>query len=381
MLIRKHINPLLKEKSSAMRIAYITLHWPRFLSSSIGKKIYNQIRVWQKLGHIVQFFSHLHSSSNNEDLVDGKRFFYQNNTNILSCELSRISAARKLLESVQNFQPDLVYLRWSMYVHPMKKVFNYSPSVIEINTNDYEEHKLLGFFKNHYNRLTRSIFLGNASGHIFTSDELAEDPVFSKFNTPYSVITNGINLENTPFYPAPNNTPPQLVFIGTPGMAWQGVEKLVHFAQRFPDIKINIIGFESINGYSQLPSNLHLHGYKVGENYEELLSSADAAIGTLSLHLKGMHEATPLKIRDCAARGIPCILPYKDTDLFDLNCNEILNIPNTPDNISTYGVEIHDFIKRVQGKRLDRGLINNRIDIIQKEKQRLVFFESILSSS
>lgn len=362
-----------------MRIAYITLHWPRLLSSSIGKKISNQIKIWRKFGHSVQFFSHLHSTYENEELVEGQRFYYKNDKNLLSNEWDRIAAARQLLKSVRSFQPDVIYLRWGMYVHPIKRIFKISPTIIEINTNDYEEHKLLGFSRDHYNRLSRSILLGNASGHVFTSKELAKDPNFSKFNKPFTVITNGIVLENTPFYPAPNNTPPHLIFIGTPGMAWHGVEKLAHFAQRFPDVKVNIIGFESINGYSQLPSNLFLHGYLVGKDYERLLSSADAAIGTLSLYLKGMQEASPFKIRDCVARGIPCILPYTDTDLFDLDCREILNIPNAPDNITTHGVEIHDFIERVRGKRLIRSLIENRIDIVQKERQRVEFFNSIFN--
>jgi len=360
-----------------MRIAYITLHWPRPLSSSIGKKIGNQIKLWKKLGHTVQFFSHLHSTYENEELVEGQCFYYRNDKNLLSNELGRITAAKELLESVRIFQPDVIYLRWGMYVHPMKRIFEIAPTIIEINTNDYEEHKLLGFSRDRYNRLSRSILLGNASGHVFTSKELAKDLVFTKFNKPFTVIANGIVLENTPFYPAPNNTSPHLIFIGTPGMAWHGVEKLAHFAQRFPDIRVNIIGFESINGYSRLPSNLILHGYKVGKDFEELLSSADAAIGTLSLYLKGMQEASPFKIRDCAARGIPCILPYKDTDLFDLDCHEILNISNTPDNITTHGVEIHDFIESARGKRLDRSLVENRIDIFQKEKQRIEFFNSI----
>jgi len=364
-----------------MRIAYISLHWPRLLSSSIGKKIYNQIKIWKNLGHTVHFFSHLHSTYENVELVEGQRFYYQNDKNLLSNELDRIAAARELLESVRIFQPDVIYLRWGMYVHPMKRIFEISPTIIEVNTNDYEEHKLLGFPKNQYNRLSRSILLGNASGHVFTSKELAEDPIFTKFNKPFTVITNGIVLENTPFYPAPNNKSPRLIFIGTPGMAWHGVEKLVHFAQRFPDIRVNIIGFESIDGYSRLPSNLILHGYKVGKDFEDLLSSTDAAIGTLSLYLKGMQEASPFKIRDCAARGIPCILPYKDTDLFDLDCREILNIANTPDNITTHGMEIHDFVERVRGKRLDRSLVENRIDIVQKEKQRIEFFNSIFQQN
>jgi hypothetical protein len=360
-----------------MRIAYISLHWPRPLSSSVGKKIGNQIRVWRNLGHTVQFLSHLHSAHANEKLVEGQRFYYQNDKGLFSSEWDRIAAARRLLESARIYRPDVVYFRWGMYVHPMKRVFKIAPTIIEINTNDYEEHKLLGFPRDQYNQVTRSILLGNASGHVFTSKELAKDPVFTKFNKSYTVITNGIDLEDTPFYQAPDNTPPRLIFIGTPGMAWHGVEKLVLFAQRFPDLFIDIVGYKSFNSISEIPSNIIFHGFQRGTQYEELLSSADAAIGTLSLHLKSMQEASPLKIRDCAARGIPCILPYKDTDLYDLECLEILNIPNTPDNITTHGVEIHDFVKRMRGKRLERSLVESRIDLVQKEKKRLDFFNLI----
>ena len=360
-----------------MRIAYISLHWPRPLSSSVGKKIGNQIRVWKNLGHTVQFFSHLHSAHANEKLVEGQHFYYKNDKGLFSSEWNRIAAARRLLESVRVYQPDVVYFRWGMYVHPMKNIFTIAPTIIEVNTNDYEEHKLLGYTKNYYNHLTRSILLGNAAGHVFTSKELAKNPVFSKFNKPYTVITNGIDLENTPFYPAPDNTHPHLIFIGTPEMSWHGVEKLVLFAQSFPDIYIDVVGYKSLNNTSEIPSNMIFHGYQRGTQYENLLSSADAAIGTLSLHLISMREASPLKIRDCAARGIPCILPYEDTDLCDLDCRELLNIPNTPDNITTHGVEIHDFVKRMQGKRLERSLVKSRIDIIQKEKLRLDFLNSI----
>ena len=364
-----------------MRIAYISLHWPRSISSSIGKKIGNQIGVWRKLGHTVQFFSHLHTTHANEKLIEGQRFYYRDSGGLLSREWGRIAAAEKLLDSIRIFQPDVIYLRWAMYVHPMKRIFKIAPTIIEINTNDYEKHKLLGAIKNQYNQLTRSILLKNASGLVFTSNELAEIPVFTKFNKSSTVISNGIALRDTPFYPAPNNPSPHLIFIGTPGMIWHGVEKLIQFAQRFSDVTVDIIGANSINGYSHLPSNFLLHGYKVGKDYEKLLSCADAAIGSLSLHLNDMQEASPLKIRDCAARGIPCILPYKDTDLFDLDCREILNIPNTPDNITTHGVKIHDFINRMRGKRLERTFIENRIDIAQKEKMRIDFFDSIFHKS
>lgn len=364
-----------------MRIAYISLHWPRPVSSSVGKKINTQINVWRQLGHSVEFFSHLHSPEKDEQLVDGQRFFYQNDKNIFSRELGRISAAKKLFESVRAFRPDVIYLRWGMYVHPMKMVFSIAPTVVEINTNDYEEHKLLGLTEDLYNRLTRSLFLGNAAGHIYTSNEMAAEPVFSKFSKPFVVVANGISLQTTPFYPAPSNHIPRLIFIGTPGMAWHGVDKLINFANKYSDTHIDIVGYDQADNSAESPTNVTFHGYLQGESYEKLLASADAAIGTLSLHLKGMEEASPFKIRDCAARGIPCILPYKDTDLSDLNYPEILNIPNTVDNILSHGDDIHDFVKNMRGHRLDRKLTKNRIDIFRKEKRRVDFFNTICEQS
>ncbi len=39
-----------------MRIAYVSLHWPRTLVSGVGKKIARQISAWTAAGHEVQFF-------------------------------------------------------------------------------------------------------------------------------------------------------------------------------------------------------------------------------------------------------------------------------------------------------------------------------------
>ena len=116
-------------------------------------------------------------------------------------------------------------------------------------------------------------------------------------------------------------------------MAWHGLDKLVELAKTFPDLMIDIVGMSEIEGISDLPGNLILHGYLSGDAYEAMLASADAAIGTLSLHVKGMDQVAPLKIRDCSARGIPCILPYRDIDFADLDSQLFLQIPNRVDSI------------------------------------------------
>lgn len=364
-----------------MRIAYVTLHWPRTPKSSVGQKIIRQIQNWQKAGHEVRFFSHMHSVPSAVKLVDGENFIYTQRSGLIGrtkTEFSRIHAVKELIRSLIEFGPDLIYLRWSMYVFPAHRILKVAPTIVEVNTNDFEEHKLLGFLPDLYNRLTRGLLLGCAAGHTYASAEMAELPVFRKYRKPGVVVTNSLDLNHTPSYPAPRNSPPHLLFIGTPGMPWHGEEKLIPIAESFPDLIIDIMGIDRIDEISSLPDNIRLHGFLSGQDYEAVLAQADAAIGTLSLHIKGMEEAAPFKIRDCAARGIPCILPYVDTDLDDLESEFFLHIPNTEDNIQTHGQEIHDFVYSMRGKRIPRELIVERIDSSLKESKRLSFFQKFI---
>ena len=366
-----------------MRIAYVSLHWPRPAASSIGKKINQQTSAWREAGHEVKFFSHMHPAENPGSLVDGSRFVYaieKGGVSSLKTEINRGRAAADLIQSVAAYHPDLIYLRWAMYVYPIQRLFRIAPVVVEINTHDVREHQLLGTVHNLYNRLTRGIILGGASGHAFATHELMNLPNFSKFKKTGVVITNSIDLQSTPYYTPPNNTPPHLVFIGTPGMAWHGVEKLVKLALAFPDLVVDIVGINEIKGFANLPGNIILHGFLEGAAYESVLANADAAIGTLSLHIKGMQEAATLKIRDCAARGIPCVLPYLDTDFTDMNSGLFLQIPNTEIIINTHGQAIHDFVYQARGKRITRDMVKSRIDSRVKEIQRLDFFQKVIES-
>ena len=364
-----------------MKIAYITLHWPRNTASGVGKKIIRQTEEWRRNGHEVRYFSHLHSTNDEEKLVEGEQFFFPEGKGIIQRELGRIIAAKKLLKSVKNYAPDIIYLRWGMYTAPMRHIFSIGPVVLEINTNDKQEHKHLGLALDLYNRATRSFFLRSAKGLVFTSRELTSDQDFTHYIDQFEVISNGINLKGIPFYPAPVNKTPRLVFLGTPGMAWQGINELVRFAAMNPDITIDIVGSDRNDITNPIPSNLILHGYLEGSAFENILSQADAAIGSISLHLKGMEEASPLKIRDCAGRGIPCILPYTDTDLSGIQCEAILQIPNVPGNLTSYSKIVHDFIFDMRGKRIAREEVAEAINIAEKECKRLTFFQQIIDQT
>ncbi len=363
-----------------MKIAYVSLHWPRDIKSGIGKKIERQITCWQEMGNEVCFFSHLHTTAETQNLVEGECFYYSIKPGafgLISTEISRSKAMRRLIAAVKAWQPDVIYLRWGMYVHPLKLLYDIAPVAVEINTNDVEEHKLLGFVKSTYNRLTRSITLGLSSGIIYSTRELAAFKHFSSFNKPGVIISNSIALDTIPVMPTPKNKQPHLAFIGTPGFAWHGVDKLVELAEGFPNLVIDLIGYDHLDNFPNTPDNLILHGYLSGPAYEKIIGQADCAIGTLALHRKGMHEASPLKVRDCTARGIPCVLPYLDTDLDDLDSDLILRIPNTEDNIRMYAQEIFDFVRKVQGKRIPRKILEDRIGSKKKEKARLEFMRGL----
>jgi len=364
-----------------VRIAYVSLHWPRSANSSVGQKINRQLSAWQSSGHTVRFFSHLHLPASANELIPGERFPYKLAAGFvgsIATEFSRCHALNRLLAALRQYQPDVIYLRWAMYVFPLHRISQIAPIALEVNTNDIQEHKLLGILKSTYNLLTRSLTIRACSGIFYPAYELEHLPAFKRFNKPSLVISNGIDLSAVPELPAPCNSTPHLVFMGTPGYAWHGVEKLVGFARSFPDLVVDVIGYDHIPEVADIPANLKLHGYLTGAACDRVLSSADAAIGTLSLHKAGINEASPFKIRDCVARGIPCVLPYQDTDLHDLDSPLILSIPNDQNNIADYGQQIHDFVFAVRGKRIPRKMVHSRIDFLAKEEQRLLFMESLL---
>ena len=106
----------------------------------------------------------------------------------------------------------------------------------------------------------------------------------------------------------------------------------------------------------------------------ELYKKMDIAIGTLALHRKKMEEASPLKVREYVAYGLPVIIGYID---IDLNNEEfILNIGNYEENVVESIDAIVKFIESWKNKVIDLDI--SRIDMNKKEKQRLKFFSGFV---
>jgi glycosyltransferase involved in cell wall biosynthesis len=363
-----------------MRIAYVSLHWPRTRDSGVGKKIQSQLAAWNARGHDARLFMHTAWHEPQSELIEAEYFFYQASGKVIT-ELNRITAMKRVLEAIRKFQPDLIYLRYSIYVYPAHRLMAIAPVVEEINTNDLTQHEGLGGAYSLYNRLTRGIFLRRVRGLVTVSRELAASPAFSIHRKPTRVIANGCHLDEFPPLPAPSNEVPRLVFIGNPGYTWHGVDKLVDLASRCPDLCIDIVGYDKLPEFEPLPANVTLHGYLSRDKYQQVLAGADAAISSLALHRVPLEEASPLKSRECLAFGLPLVVAYADTDLDEAACDFLLKIPNKEDNIQTHAQSIREFAYRMCGRRADRDLLKQYIDADHKEAMRLSFFEELLTRS
>ena len=204
-------------------------------------------------------------------------------------------------------------------------------------------------------------------------------PHFARFGKPSRVISNSIDLTQYAPTIAPKNPDPRLVFLAERlDRGWNGIDKLMRLAGSFPQWRFDVIGHSYDELEASHPPNVLLHGLMQRSEYEPILTSADVAIGTLALHRINVYEISPLKVREYLAYGIPTIIGYEDTD-FPEKKDFLLEIPNTPDSVTTHATEIEQFVTASVGKRVPREQIGH-LDVKVKESQRLSFFNDILGT-
>lgn len=360
-----------------MRIAYVTLNLMETIAlGGVGRKIRSTIKMWHELNHQACWFA----TSNVHIEEDGLCFFSFNHKSRIIREFRRSISLKELIHAVNEYNPDIIYLRAGVYTYPLHRLFNIAPVILELNTLDLIEYRNRGLFRYALHLLSRSHVYRGAKGFVALSKEIARNRANIKFNKPIAVISNGINLDKYQPLPAPDNSRPCLVYIGTPGNQWQGVEKLIQLAKRCPDYRVELIGVDEVRLKCKIPENVNLHQFMKEQDYLPILAQADVAVGTLSLYRKGMNEASPLKVREYLAYGIPVIIAYQDTDFDSEDENFILQLPNCEDNINNHINEIKSFIMHQKGRRADPLKVKAKIHIRGKEIERLKYFEKILAN-
>jgi len=361
-----------------MRIAYVTIHVaPEIMQGGVGKKIKSQTGIWREHGHEVSIFSLTPSEIS---FPTEFQFIFDARVNLIKREINRAAALKRMFASIEQYRPDIIYLRYGLYSYPLHRIFKISPVVLEVNSNDKTEYASRGTFFYWMNRLTRNLTFAPVSGYILPTRELI-DVLPPKYKKPYAVIANGMDLNDAELLSPTKNTTPVITLVASPGMDWHGVDKLIRFAETSADITINIVGYSAQDVGMSIPPNVHLHGFLNRIQLREVYLNTDVACGTLALHRKNMEEACTLKVREYLAYGLPVILAYRDTDLSEVTLDTILQIPNHENNVTENRERIRRFAYDMIGRRVDVEKVYPYFDQRKKEQSRLAFFQKILDSS
>ena len=358
----------MKSSCRSMRIAYLGQMADVATENGISKKIRGQAIRWTEDGHAVRYFSLAPTTRVWPGLAPIEIELVARGNPLTRLRRSFVLAAR-----IRTWQPDLIYFRYAYHSPGFPALFRRIPTVAEINSDDLAEYPVtLSAAKLVYHRLTRRRILDSVAGFAPVTRELLTR--FASFGKPAVVIANGIALPERPSAPPVAGNSPRLIFVGSPGSPWHGLERLAELARLLPELHFDVVGCPA--PLMPQPSNLQFHGAMSRDAYEPLLHQATAAVGTMALFRKHMQEACPLKVREYLAAGLPVIAAYRDTDITD-DADYFLRLPNDSSPLAPHRERIAKWLGQWRGRRVAQEAVAH-LSIAHKEAQRLAFFKSIV---
>ena len=341
-------------------------------SLGVAKKIEDQIEVWKSIYPNLLLFV----------VTDNDGAEIWNKLDVKSkIVVERKGALRYLsrpcyLLMAKHLTRDILYIRETFPI-PYWSITKTPRWVLEVQTIQENELKLRSTSRLLMYRLLRKWWSLKFAGVVFVSNELSSLLRDSYKKSQSTVISNGINLKRlTGRVNAAPTQDLQFLFIGSLDQEWQGTDQLIELARMMPEIKFNIVGQTKSN----LPSseNVFFHGLLNSEQYSEVASKCHLAFGTLNQQVTGMNEASPLKVREYLALGLPVVIRYIDTD-FQEDHQFILKLPIDGRRLVDFKVEIMDFLGIWASKRVYEFEVAPYISVNAKENERLAFFDRILT--
>ncbi len=354
-----------------MRIAYL-INYDISVNDGVSKKIAAQVREWRRLGHQVWVHSHYRTSGSGS-----ARTFWSGMGGSIT---SRVLPNYPLLSSIRRFSPDVVYLRYDTFNVTNQLLLSRYKTVVELNTLDIEEARLLMNSRRGVKatsrfivyRMLRSSVLSRINGIVAVTNEIANHPTVTRYRKPIAVVPNGISFESLPVVKTQHSLegPIRCFFMGSPGQPWQGVDLIERLADRLTDFEFHFIGVAGKD-----IANRHYHGYLSREQYIRVLSNCHVCIGTMALHRKMMAEACPLKTREYLAHGFPVAIGYDDTAFKGRGPYHWLHRVADPvdpdvDAFRRFAIENRDTV-------VPRYHLRS-IDLSLTEEQRVAFFAQIV---
>jgi hypothetical protein len=375
-----------------MRIAYfLQLDVDRY--EGVAKKIADKIMIWENLGHSVSLFCVVPDQKDYDAFkgIKNKHYFIDHRlkgipVNFALDWINGSALYKKLLKNLKESAPDIVYYRKNLFSPVYARINKRFRTVVEINTNETAEFELLArsewkykFIQYIYNFSQKKSYK-NVDGIVSVTYEIIEAENKQSFK--HLVLPNSIPLDKNNFRTSDTlEKKPSLVFIGTPGMPWHGVDILLKIASHTIDqLHFHIIGYTAEELGQAVPKNVSVHGFLQKKKYSEIIRNADIGVGTLALFRKGMEEACPLKIREYIYFGKPVILGYKDTAFINKHIPDwVLELPND-DEFEQKAKRIASFANRLKSSVIDFNEAYQLFDALNFEERRMHFLEEIVNA-
>lgn len=357
-------------KLPSLRIAYLGQMADVATENGISKKIGTQAKAWRAAGHAVRYFALTPTHEAWPGLAPLETTLIARGS-----PLVRAWRSLHLARLIRAWKPDVIYFRYAHHSPGLPGLFRAVPTVAEINSDDQTEYPLtLSPLKLAYHRATRAKVLQAAAAFVPVTRELATR--FASFGKPTEVIANSIDLADFSLAPLPA-VASSLVFVGSRGTPWHGLERLGEIATLLPQVAIDVIGCGAADwpGPAPAPATMRFHGELTREHYAPLVARATAAIGTLGLFQKKMEEACPLKVREYFAMGLPVIAAYEDTDV-PPNADYFLRLPNNREPLLKFREQMVAWLESWRQRRVARAAIAH-LDTRVKEERRLAFLSAI----
>jgi len=363
-----------------MRIAYLT-DIDLTEESGVLTKHLMQCKNWHELGHQVKVFNIPPTTKKQSiiRIIDHEIFFSKIlpvSQLSLSLFLNKLFVVNKVIDSLRLFKTDVIYLRSTTWFPGLERIVAAFPTVIEFNSVLEKEMKLMLSNKMQFiHKIGKDLLYRKAAGYVGVTREIS-DYYGGLYRRPTITIANGYDMarvkdtENKS-----DNIRPQLIFVGTPGYSWHGVDLFLRAATLIPEFDFHLIG-DTIENVKL--DNFFQYGFLQRDELELLYPKMDIGVGSLALFRKSMIEASPLKVREYCAYGLPVIIGYKDTDLSGKNY--VLEIDNSPDGIEQNIDRIRAFVLAWKNKRVSYTQVADVIDYQKKEAIRIDFFKQIVHS-
>lgn len=342
-------------------------------------KIKNTASCWASKRHEVYLIEYLTGAvfRDNLKLISEPKLNNKLPNNRVRLLFASRQRAKNLEIAVRNLKPDLIYTREIIWTPSLRKALLSTKYIIEVNSiaiNEIRQRSKLAAF---YWRFASKQFFKDSSAIVSVTNELKDQlPIGNK---PCIVIGNGIKInEYSDSIDSERNKKkrPGILFVGSPNQVWQGLDKIIKFAENNKSIDLHIVG---TNGPNQ--KNIKFHGYQGNDYINKLCLEVHVGISTLALHRKGMQEACPLKSRLYMERGLPVIIAYDDPDI-DITHPSILKIDNTENNVKNNEKLISEFIFNSFNddsyRKKARMYAEKKLSNKNKEEERLMFFNHVI---